>query len=235
MPNQVETNVFELTDLCTPWCVHVAATLGVAGHIAAGRTMIDDLAATTGANPENLGRVLRHLVSKGVFEEPAPGRFALNGAARSLLAPEARWLSLDGIGGRMAHAWGTMLSAVKTGAPAYHEVFGRPFWEDLEAHPEIAKSFDDLMGPGHGTPDAEVLITGGWENVRTVVDVAEAQDRFWRKSCAHGRAFAEYWWTYRGQLAAPLKFFEPQELPSAFEPSDRAFSTRFRRVGISTC
>ena len=47
-----------------------------------------------------------------------------------------------------------------------------PFWEDLEAHPDIAASFDALMGPpGHGTPDPEVLVTGGWEEVKTVVDV----------------------------------------------------------------
>src|SRR5205807_9479108 len=67
---------------------------------------------------------------------------------------------------------GSLRRAVRTGAPAYHTLFGRPFWEDLEAHPEIAASFDALMGPaGHGVPDPEVLVTGGWESVRTVVDV----------------------------------------------------------------
>ena len=35
-----------------------------------------------------------------------------------------------------------------------------------------AASFDALMGPaGQGIPDPEVLVTGGWESVRTVVDV----------------------------------------------------------------
>ena len=72
----------------------------------------------------------------------------------------------------MAYAWGSLLAAVRTGDPAYHTVFGRPFWEDLQAHPDVAASFDALMGPaGHGTPDPEVLVTGGWESVRTVVDV----------------------------------------------------------------
>jgi SAM-dependent methyltransferase len=61
---------------------------------------------------------------------------------------------------------------VRTGGPAYHEVFHRPFWEDLQAHPDLAASFDALMGPaGHGIPDPEVLVAGGWESVRTVVDV----------------------------------------------------------------
>jgi len=57
-------------------------------------------------------------------------------------------------------------------APAYHEVFHRPFWEDLQAHPDLRASFGALMGPsGHGIPDPEVLVTGGWESVRAVVDV----------------------------------------------------------------
>ena len=56
--------------------------------------------------------------------------------------------------------------------PAYREVFGLPFWEDLDAHPDIAASFDALIGPvGHGAPTPEFQITGGWESVRTVVDV----------------------------------------------------------------
>jgi hypothetical protein len=117
--------------------------------------------------------VLRHLVGKGVFQEPTPGRFALNEAALGLLDSSLRLgLDLDSIGGRMAYAWGSLLTAVRTGAPAYHEIFSLPFWEDLDAHPDIAASFDALMGPpGHGTPDPEVLITGGWESVLTVVDV----------------------------------------------------------------
>jgi SAM-dependent methyltransferase len=73
----------------------------------------------------------------------------------------------------MAFAWSTMLTAVRTGRPGYDEVFGRPFWEDLDANPEIAASFDALMGPaGHGVPDPEILLNpADWDRVRTVVDV----------------------------------------------------------------
>jgi SAM-dependent methyltransferase len=170
MPRRDQVDLWALTDLCTPWCVHVVATLRIADQMAAGIVQVDDLAAASGSDADSLQRVLRHLV--GVFEEPEPGRFALNEPARGLLDPPARaGLDLDGIGGRMAYAWGSLLSAVRTGAPAYQTVFGRPFWEDLAAHPDVAESFDALMGPGHGTPDPEVLIGGGWESVSTVVDV----------------------------------------------------------------
>jgi len=161
-----------LGDLCTPWSLRVVATLGIAECIAAGTSRIDDLAAAPECDQEMLGRLLRHLVSKGVFDEPEPGRFALNPAAEALLQPGFRlYLDLDGIGGRMARAWGTLLELVRTGEPAYHQVFGKPFWEDLVAHPELAASFDALMGVvGHGVPQVP-SITGGWESVRRVVDV----------------------------------------------------------------
>jgi 2,7-dihydroxy-5-methyl-1-naphthoate 7-O-methyltransferase len=172
MAEQEKVDIWSLSDLCTPWCVHVVATLRIAEHMAAGITGIDDLAAKSGCNSDSLQRVLRHLIGKGLFEEPTPGRFKLNESARGLLDPPAGFFDLEGFGGRMAYAWGSMLSAVRTGAPAYHEVFGRPLWEDLQAHPELGASFDELMGPaGHGTPDGEVLVEGDWESVGSVVDV----------------------------------------------------------------
>ena len=162
MPEHEGADLSALSDLCTPWCVHVVATLRIADHLAAGAADSAALAAAAGCDAAALQRVLRHLVGKGVFVESAPGRFALNDAAQRLFDPALRLgLDLEGIGGRMAYAWGSLLSAVRTGKPAYHEVFGRPFWDDLDAHPAIAASFDALMGPsGHGTPDPEVLVSG---------------------------------------------------------------------------
>jgi hypothetical protein len=173
MPQRNEVDVWALTDLATPWSVHVVVTLRIAEHIASGITGIDGLAAAAGADKDSLHRVLRHLVQKGLFEEPEPGKFALNEPARGLMdAGTHLACDLDGMGGRMAHAWGTLLEAVRTGRPAYHQVFGRPFWDDLAAHPEIAAKFDEMMGPaGHGAPDPEVLVSGEWESVRVVADV----------------------------------------------------------------
>src|SRR4051812_1456950 len=125
-------DLWSLTELCTPWCVHVAATLRVADHIASGKTTAADLAAATGSNPAALERVLRHLVSKGLFEEPSPGTFTLNEAARPLLDPGVLLpLDLNGIGGRMARAWSGLPNAVRTGEASYRDVFGQPFWSDL--------------------------------------------------------------------------------------------------------
>lgn len=173
MTEQKPADLWALSDLCTPWCVHVAATLRITDHIDAGKHAIQDLATAAVCDQGVLHAVLGHLVSKGVFTEPAPGYFEMNEAARPLLDPVTQLsLDLDGLGGRFAHAWGTLLKFTRTGEPAYQDVFGLPFFDDLAAHPEIAASFDALIGPaGHGTPNGDFQISGGWENIKTVVDV----------------------------------------------------------------
>ena len=120
-----------------------------------------------------LQQVVRHLVSKGIFEEPAAGQFVLNEAARGLLDPgPPDWPRPR----RHRRADGTCLEhspdARADRAAAYQDRFGLPFWEDLDTHPEIGASFDALMGiVGHGTPDPAILLDGDWASVRSVVDV----------------------------------------------------------------
>jgi 2,7-dihydroxy-5-methyl-1-naphthoate 7-O-methyltransferase len=164
-------NLDQMLDLTTPWCLMVAATLRIPDLIAEGHEDIADLATAAGCDRDALHAVLGHLVSKGVFVQQGPGRFGGNRAAEQL-ANSRRFLDLDGIGGRMAHTWGTLLDYVRTGRPAYQKLFGRPFWADLAEHPTIAAEFDALMGPaGHGVPDFDIELVGGWDSVGTIVDV----------------------------------------------------------------
>ncbi len=80
-------------------------------------------------------------------------------------------LDLEGIGGRIALAWGSVLTYLRTGQPGYAEMFGRSFWEDLEANPAIGASFDAFMAAVHGGAEQVPRISGGWDSVGTVVDV----------------------------------------------------------------
>src|SRR6266511_3536072 len=142
-PDRPPVDLEALTDLRTPWCILVVATLRIADHVAAGTSDIGQLAGATGCDARALHNVLGHLVAKGIFEETAPGRFALNDPALQL-REASDFLDLEGIGGRMGHAWSTLPTYVRTGAPGYAEVFGLPFWEDLAAHPKVAACFDAL-------------------------------------------------------------------------------------------
>src|SRR5260221_6704273 len=104
MPEQQVANLGALSDLCTPWCIHVVATLRIAEHIAAGTDQIDDLAAAAKCDSYVLHPVLDHLASKSVFEPPTTRRFSLNEAATRLLDPLQRiCLDLECIPGRIGY------------------------------------------------------------------------------------------------------------------------------------
>ncbi|HEX2224745.1 MAG TPA: methyltransferase, partial [Thermoanaerobaculia bacterium] len=62
-----------LMDLSTPWTLRVVATLRIPDLIAGGVTRLETLAERCRTDPERLGRVLRFLVTRDVFEEPEPG------------------------------------------------------------------------------------------------------------------------------------------------------------------
>jgi 2,7-dihydroxy-5-methyl-1-naphthoate 7-O-methyltransferase len=166
-----------LMDLITPMALRVAATLRLAdfmpddGTGAGAGAAISDLAERAGADPEALARMLRHLVAHGVFTEPRPGRFAANPTAAMLRTgePGLMWLDLDGFGGRMDLAFTGLAHTVRTGEPAWEQVFGLPFWDYLDANPAISASFDATMAVDGG--NSAVAERYDWAAVRHVADI----------------------------------------------------------------
>ena len=164
-----------LMDLVTPMALRVAATLRLADFVPddgpGDGVALDDLAERAGADPEALARMLRHLVQHGVFTEPRPGRFAANQTAALLRTgqPGAVWLDLDGFGGRMDLAFTRLEHTVRTGEPAWEQVFGQPFWAYLDANPAISASFDATMAVDAG--NAAVVNGYDWTTVRHVADI----------------------------------------------------------------
>jgi 2,7-dihydroxy-5-methyl-1-naphthoate 7-O-methyltransferase len=164
-----------LMDLVTPMALRVAATLRLADFMPDDGTGegagIGGLAERAGANPEALARMLRHLVQHGVFTEPRPGQFAVNHTAALLRAgqPGAVWLDLDGFGGQMDLAFTSLAHTVRTGEPAWEQVFGQPFWAYLDANPAMSASFDAVMAVDAG--NAAVAEGYDWSAVRHVADI----------------------------------------------------------------
>ena len=164
-----------LIDLVTPMALRVAATLRLADFMpddgTGEGTVVGDLAERAGANPDALARMLRHLVQHGVFTEPRPGQFAANQTAALLRTgqPGAVWMDLDGFGGRMDLAFTGLAHTVRTGEPAWEQVFGQPFWDWLDANPAISASFDATMAVDAG--NAPVADCYDWTTVRHVADI----------------------------------------------------------------
>ena len=176
---QAETAAWQtlgpLMDLMTPMALRVAATLRLADFMpddgADQGAALGDLAERAGADPDALARVLRHLVQHGVFTEPRPGQFAVNQTAALLRSgqPGAVWLDLDGFGGRMDLAFTELAHTVRTGEPAWEQVFGQPFWAYLDANPAISASFDATMAVDAGS--AAVADGYDWTTVGHVADI----------------------------------------------------------------
>jgi hypothetical protein len=164
-----------LMDLVTPMALRVAATLRLADFMPddgdGEGADLGDLAERAGADQDALARVLRHLVQHKVFTEPRQGRFAANQAAAMLRTgqPGAVWLDLDGFGGRMDLAFTGLAHTVRTGEPAWEQVFGLPFWAYLDANPAIGASFDATMAVDAGI--AAVADGYDWTPVRHVADI----------------------------------------------------------------
>ena len=154
----------------TPWCVYAVATLQIPEHLEAGNDAIAALARAAGCDERALHNVLGHLVSKGVFEEPAPGRFALNDAARALFTNP--FLRLDGIGGRFAHAWEHAPGLRQDRPPGLRGALRAPVLGRPRRPPGARRGVRRADRPRRAPAAGRALRAhDGWEGIRTVVDV----------------------------------------------------------------
>src|SRR5437867_390818 len=104
-----------MSDLATPWSVWVATTLGLADHIGAGATTLEELASASGTAADPLRRLLSLLVARGLFRE-RDGDYANTEMSELLVGGGWRsWFDLDGAPAIWAESWAGLLQAVRTG------------------------------------------------------------------------------------------------------------------------
>ncbi|MFB0618938.1 methyltransferase [Streptomyces sp. AGS-58] len=168
----------------TPTAMRVTATLRLPDLVEQGHRTVSALAAETGTDEQSLGRVLHYVSLLGLFtrtETPkgAETAYELTDVGRVLLGDHPsnlrRWLDYEDPGrameARFEPAIGLLMDAVRTGAPVYEQAHGRPFWADLEAHPDIEKSFNAGIARIAGRLVPELARIYDWSRVRHVVDV----------------------------------------------------------------
>ncbi|MDK0521951.1 methyltransferase [Streptomyces sp. ML-6] len=164
-----------MTDVITPNAVRVAATLGLADLVRQGVNRLDDLAARTSTDRDALGEMMRHLAVQGLFEQPEPGVYAPTELSRWIESDHPvgmrEFLDLDSPMGRPQRAFASLLHSIRTGGPAYAEVYGRTYWEDLDAHPELSRAFNAKMAKQVSEIAADVAKTYEWDRVGHVIDV----------------------------------------------------------------
>lgn len=168
-------DVWAMADLTEPFAVRTVATLGVADVVKSGPIALKELARRCDAKPDPLGRVLRFLVHRGLFTEPEPDVFGPNDASRPL-EDDAEgsirgWLDLDGAVGRADLAFVELISQVRGHGPAYPAAFGGSFWEDLDHHPGLSDSYDDLMEAKSQEVVPEIIDAYDWTRFSRVADI----------------------------------------------------------------
>jgi len=184
-----------LTGYMVTQALYVVAKLGIADLVEAGPKEIATLANEAGADPQSLFRVMRALASVGVFIEVAPRTFGSTPLAAQL-SDRARG-SLRNLaimfGEEMYRAWGNALDSVKSGGPAFPEVFGAGHFEFLETHADAAKTFNAACCSSMSGAESRSWWTSGVATARcyapcsTVTRTCAAccsTDRMWRKKDA---------------------------------------------------
>lgn len=168
-------DLWSMADLTTPFAVRTAATLRVADALRDGPLDLADLAERCSARADPLGRVLRFLVQRGLFEEPEADVFAANDAARALRSDDPRgireWLDLDGAVGRADLAFTALLDQVRGTGEAYPETFGQPFSDDIADDEDLAESFEGLMETKTQGLAPVVATSYDWKRFEHVADV----------------------------------------------------------------
>src|SRR2546423_1596153 len=150
--------------------IRVAATLRIADHIAAGVTTAPALAETVKPAPDALGRLLRHLVTKGVLADDRAGGFALTAVGEELRRESGR-LDMDDPLGRADISLVHLTHAVRTGTAAFPVLYGREFWDDLSADPERTAAYAKLMGVDAADWAPSIVEGFGWASLGHLVDV----------------------------------------------------------------
>jgi SAM-dependent methyltransferase len=115
-----------------------------------------------------LRRVLRLLVSAGLFAEDADGRFQLTPVGSALRS---------GPGSLVWQCWGDLLTTVRTGEPAFPRIFKSGSFEYFADHPDEASVFDEAMSSFTATISGMVATAYNFSGMREVIDVGGGDGR----------------------------------------------------------
>ncbi|MGB3440131.1 MAG: ArsR family transcriptional regulator [Actinophytocola sp.] len=149
--------------------------------LADGPRTAGQLAETTGADPDSLYRALRCVAAAGILREPADGTFALTAAAdglRSDVDDGVRDMFLFTCDPMMWRPYEDMLHTVRTGEPAFDNVFGAPFFDFLRENAGSAALFDRAMTQNHYPGTDRVFEQFDFSRFPRIADVGGGRGQF---------------------------------------------------------
>ena len=158
----------------TSQAITVAAQLGVADALADGPLPIDELAARVDADADALRRLLRALISRGIFRHRRDGRYELNSLADTLRsdAPVSMTSAARFYGSQeQRERWTLLVDSVRTGKAVVAALRGKESFEYFAEKPELAELFNQTMTSISKMTDAPVVAGYDFSVYPTIVDV----------------------------------------------------------------
>jgi C-methyltransferase len=158
----------------TSQAITAAAQLGVADALGNGPLPIDELAARVGADTDALGRLLRALISRGIFRHRHDGRYELNSLAGTLRsdAPVSMSWAARFYGSReQRERWTLLADSIRTGNAVVPALRGKESFDYFAEQPELAELFNQTMTSVSAMTDATVVAGYDFSAYPTIVDV----------------------------------------------------------------
>lgn len=153
--------------------LHLIAELGVANLVDEDPVDVQKLASALGVDASSLDRVLRLLVSVGIFRRDADG-YRHTDASRLLrddhpmsMRVFARLMGLPVVWSSVA----SLESSVRTGEPAIDSLEPGGLWAYLESHPAEGRIFDEAMTARAQADTAGVVSTYDFGTFGTIADI----------------------------------------------------------------
>ncbi len=169
--------------------VSAVAELDVADALAGGPLHYTDLAGVVGADQRSLHRVMRLLVSIGMFAEPEPGTFSLTPASNLLrsdhptsmrdlavvLTSESHWLP-----------WGRFTDTLRSGESGPQHAFGTDIfsWFQGVENKEQWRLFNAAMTSFSSATSKAVVDTYDFSRFKRIVDIGGGHGFFLKAALA---------------------------------------------------
>ncbi|MBT2383942.1 methyltransferase [Streptomyces sp. ISL-11] len=147
-------DVFQLVFRSAPWTfqsLYVTARLGLADLLADGPRTSDELAEVTASDPDALYRFCRAVAALGLFREHAGRVFELAPAGEAFRSGGLAQFTMVN-GAENFRSWADVMYSVRTGKPAFDQIYGMPAFAFLDRNEEARKVFHAMVGRGTVPP-----------------------------------------------------------------------------------
>lgn len=174
--------VERMMDLILGYCrsqgIGTIARMGIPDMLEDGPRSVGELADEVGADEDALYRLMRALVSEGIFEEQRGRVFKLNSMARSLTTDDprsVRWLAAAMCDSAHWKPWGLAYEAIMEGKSQTPGVLGMSPWEYLSGKPDEAGRFGLAMSNMSKQASSSITAAYDFEEFEHIVDVGGNQ------------------------------------------------------------